>query len=487
MARRPPSLSSLLDLLAREWLVVTALAVYAVVVLVALPQELVQDAWLTLVGGREVAHHGLPSTDRLAVWTSGTEWIDQQWLAQLGFYGLYLLGGIRLALLGHAALLVTALACAVVAARRRGATPKSVFLVAALCMLMAPWALQLRAQSVAELLFVWLLWALVEDSRSPSRRVLVAIPLLALWANVHGTVVMGVALCVLRGATILAARGEPHRRLRAAALLAFAPATLVASPYGLDLVGYYRRLLLNPMLHWFIDEWGPSSPSQKTAIFFVVGAATIWVVARHGSRLTPFERLALLFALASALVAIRSIVWFALTALVVLPYALDGALRPSARARAAPALVALGAAVAAVVFVATRPPGWYTREWPRPAARAVAQAAERDPQLLVMSDDRYADWLLWEEPRLAGRVAYDVRFELLSDEQFRRLFAYRNRIGDDWRSAGRGYGLVALDGREQKDVLAALLRERDARVVYRDPSIHVVLRPVPARALASVR
>jgi hypothetical protein len=109
MARRLPSPSALRDLLARETLVVAILAVYVVVVLVALPQELVQDGWLTLVGGREVAHHGLPATDHLTVWTSGTEWVDQQWLAQLGFYGLYALGGIRLALLAHAALLAAAL------------------------------------------------------------------------------------------------------------------------------------------------------------------------------------------------------------------------------------------------------------------------------------------------------------------------------------------------------------------------------------------
>lgn len=487
MARRLPSLSALRDLLAREALVVALLAVYIVVVLVALPQELVQDGWLTLVGGREVAHHGLPATDHLTVWTSGTEWVDQQWLAQLGFYGLYALGGIRLALLAHAALLAAALASALVAARRAGATPKSVFLVAALCMFMAPWALQLRAQSIAELLFVWLLAALVADSRAPSRRVLVALPLLALWANVHGTVVMGAGLCVLRGATILRARREPHRRLRSGLLLA-SPVLLAASPYGLELVGYYRRLLLNPMLHWFIDEWGPSAPSQKTAIFFVVGAATIWLVARHGSRLTAFERLALLFALGSALLAIRSIVWFALTALVVLPSALDGALaapsRPR-RPRPGPAVAAVAVAVLAAIFAATRPAEWYTREWPAGAARAIAGATARDRSLLVMSDDRYADWILWREPRLAGRVAYDVRFELFSDAQFRSLFAYRNRIGDGWRSAGRGYGLVALDPREQREIVTALLHEPGARLLYRDPRIDVVLRPVPARSLAS--
>ena len=52
-----------LELLEREAGVVALLALYVVVVLAALPQTLVQDSWLTLVSGREIVRHGLPSTD----------------------------------------------------------------------------------------------------------------------------------------------------------------------------------------------------------------------------------------------------------------------------------------------------------------------------------------------------------------------------------------------------------------------------------------
>jgi hypothetical protein len=40
-----------------------------------------------------------------------------------------------------------------------------------------------------------------------------------------------------------------------------------------------------------------------------------------------------------------------------------------------------------------------------------------------LSDDLHADWLLWERPELAGRVAYDVRFELLTRAQLARVVA----------------------------------------------------------------
>ncbi len=51
------------------------------------PQIFVGDSWMTLVGGREIVEHGLPHHDAIGVITAGRTWTDQQWLAQLAFYG----------------------------------------------------------------------------------------------------------------------------------------------------------------------------------------------------------------------------------------------------------------------------------------------------------------------------------------------------------------------------------------------------------------
>ena len=470
----------------REALTVGLFAVYCLVVLAALPQELVQDSWLTLVSGREVVDHGLPSADRLTVWTLGSDWIDQQWGAQVVFYGVFLAGGIKLVMLVHAVVLAASFALGLAAARQRGASPKAVALVGAVTMFMAPWALQMRAQTLSSELFVLVLWLLVADSRGPSRRVYLVLPLLVVWANVHGTVVLAVLLVVVRG-LVAAFEGAFGRRpgpwkARSALLVVLAPATLVVSPYGLDLVGYYRQLLLNPMLHWFIDEWGASEPSQKTALFYLLAFATVWLVARHGSRLTLFERAALVVTLLSAVTAIRSIVWFALTALVILPTLVDAALsapRPSKRTalRAAGSGAALGAVAVLALVTAARPESWYVHEWPNRASPAIV-AATRDPSTLVLSDDRYADWLLWEHPQLVGRVAYDVRFELFSDDEFRKLFAYRNQVGDNWRRAGNGYAVVALDSDQTAHIVDTLVDEDGLSVAYRDKRIAVLRRDV---------
>jgi hypothetical protein len=480
----------------REAAVVGLFAVYCAVVLAALPQELVQDSWLTLVSGREVVEHGLPGQDRLTVWTLGSTWVDQQWGAQVVFYGLFLAGGVKLVMLAHAAVLAATFALGLAAARQRGASAKAVALVGAVTMFLAPWALQMRAQTLSSILFVLVLWLLVADSRAPSRRVYLVLPLLVVWANVHGTVVLAVLLVVLRGLTFAleGARGRTPGpwKARSAVLVGLAPLCLLASPYGLELVGYYRQLLLNPMLHWFIDEWGASEPSQKTGLFYLLAFATVWLVAKHGSRLTLFERACLLVTVLSAVTAIRSIVWFALTALVILPMALDAALsapRPSRfrTLRVAGAGAALLAVLAAAATAAARPESWYVREWPNRAAPAIA-AATRDPSTLVLSDDRYADWILWEHPHLVGRVAYDVRFELFSDEEFRKLFAYRNQVGDDWRRAGNGYAVVAIDADQTRHIVRTLVAEDGVSVAYRDAKIAVLRRGSEADAkIASVR
>ena len=256
------------------------------------------------------------------------------------------------------------------------------------------------------------------------------------------------------------------------------PVCLLASPYGLDLPGYYRALLLNPRMHWFIDEWRPGAPSQKTALFYLLCAVAIWLVARHGRVLNAFERFALAATLLNGLLAIRSIPWFGVTCLIVLPAVVDEALavRPVRRPRLALAVGSLAVALAATGAAAARPASWYTKLWPDAPAERVAALAQRDPSALVLSDDRYADWLLWAEPQLRGRVAYDVRFELFAGKQFDELFRYRNQVGDDWRRAQAGYDILALARPDEELVIRAVRGRGGYRLVYESGLIAVLQR-----------
>lgn len=467
----------------REAYLVALGAMYAVILVWLLPFEVVQDTWLTLVGGREIAAAGLPTHDSLTVMTSGERWIEQQWAAKLVFYGLVELGGLHLALLVHVAVLVAAFVGAMAAARALGASRTAVFWVAAASMFVSPWAWQMRSQTFAFPLFVALLWLLASDSRSPSRRVLLVVPLLALWSNVHGSVVLAAALVGLRGVTIVArakGRGEPAAKLRAGFLLAAPAVAIVASPYGLALLGYYRSLILNPAIGRYVDEWGPSTFPRDWAFFALAGAA-VWLLGRSRAA-TGFEKLALLATIASALTAGRNAVWFSLCTVVVLPSVVEEVWRvrrfeAPTRVRAvvwlARANVAAAAALVAGTVAFERDA---TAAYPARAAATVADVAASDETVRVLAADRYADWLLWSEPQLAGRVAYDVRFEMFTPAQFRRLAAFEARLGRDWKRFADGYRVVVLDRRANPALERAFRRERGARVLYRDGSLAVVLR-----------
>src|SRR5215210_1360302 len=462
----------------REAFPLTIAALYGVVLLLLMPGELVQDSWATLVAGREVAEQGLPHRETLTVMAQGVRWVDQQWLAQVAFYELFRVGGYRLMLLAHVALLVTAFGLALVAARRRGASAVSVFLVGCACFFVAPWGWQLRAQSFAPLLFVLVLSLLISDGRAPSKKVFAVLPLLALWANLHGSVVLVALLVMLYGLGRLVDRRR--ETVKGAVLLLLAPLMVLCSPYALDLVGYYRRLLIDPPFGQLVVEWQPPTPGPITAVFYVLAFATVWAIGRWGGRLSRFERICLLVTLVAALQATRSIIWFGLTALILVPTLLDetrvSRAKPAHPAvRTSLAVVALGGVAAALLVTAAKPAAWYEQEWPAASAQAVAAATE-DRSARVFASDRRADWLLWRIPQLRGRIAFDVRFELNTGAEIKRLQRFFGRTGNDWQAAARGYDVIALDRDSHEKVRRSLLAKTAIREVYLDRHLAVLAR-----------
>jgi hypothetical protein len=73
-------------------------------------------------------------------------------------------------------------------------------------------------------------------------------------------------------------------------------------------------------------------------------------------------------------------------------------------------------------------------------------------------------------------VAYDVRFELLTPEQFQEVARFDNEIGADWKRAADGYAVVVVDERAEPSHTADFLAEPGARPGYRDEDVAVILR-----------
>lgn len=444
------------------------------------PGLFVADSWMTLVSGREIVAHGLPHHDALTIWSHGGRWTDQQWLAQLAWYGIDRVAGIAGVALVGALVVALTYASAMTAARLLGASARSTFIVAFVAMFVAPWSWQVRAQSFALPLFVWTLWLAADHVRRPSRRILVALPLLVLWANVHGTVVLGAGIVSL--SILIAAIRVRTRRATAAGGVLFLAAWVAAllTPYGTAIVSYYRLMLIDPPFAQLISEWDRTKPAWITLAFFVVVGLTVILAVWQRRRLRLFDTVVLLITLAGALQAIRGITWFTLAVLVLVPRLLDGAIRKPdivqmPRANLALSLVATAAAAAVVAVVAAKPTTWFERDWPAGAISAVQRAG---PRAKILASDKHADWLLWKLPSLRGRLAYDVRFELYTRHQIVELARFDYQQGPTWRRILTGYGVVVVDEQSDRPPTRALLDEPGTRLLYGDDLISVLRRRV---------
>jgi hypothetical protein len=447
----PPLARSVRALFERDALSIAVVATWTALLALSMPKLIVQDTWLAFVDGRLIAAGGLPHVDTLTFWSLGRPWTDQQWGAHLALYELARHGGVRAAVLFGIACVVGALVAAAIATRRLGASPRSAAIGLLLPLVGAPWLTQVRTQSFALVPFVLVYALLALDARNPGRRVLLVLPLLVVWANLHGSVALAAGLVALYGLTLL--RHTSARR-RAVLLVVGAPLCVLASPYGLDLVDYYRLMLLHPPLADFVREWRPPAVEAVTAVFFLSAFATTALWSRHHRVLTSFERWALALLLLGALTAVRNAVWFELAAAISFPRLLDAAwsstVAPTLGVRRINLVLGSAATVAAVLVIGThvaRPAAWLERDRPPAAAAAVAAAA--GPHGIVLADDEHADWLLWQQPSLEGRVAYDVRFELFDRRQLVQISRLQQASRPVWARCGAGATVVTFAGNEE--------------------------------------
>ena len=463
-----------------EYILIVLLAGFGLIFLLIFPSALVvNDSWLNLMAGREVVENGLPSRDELTVYGFGATWTDQQWLAQVFMYGVYSLGGFALLSIATCLFVVSAFSIAAAAARHLGAGARGIWVMFLPVLVAAPWAWSIRAQMLALPLYTALLWLLATEARTPTRRIWLALPLLVVWANLHGSVALGALLVMLLGAYELI-RNRGAAWPRSVALLLLAPLAILATPYGpAATVRYYHLLLVDPPFAGRVTEWRWAAPEGKTIAFYVLAAITIAVVWRGRKRLEPFDIAVLLLTFAGGVNAIRGVVWFALACMVFVPIAIGHKLEsknPGEPRRGLNVGVAIGLTVALLAVAGSlfaRNESWFEEYWPREAVEAVS--AELGPDDQLFASDRFSDWMLFKIPELRGRVAYDVRFELYGDDFYRALQDYGFEDGPNWKSFADGYRIVIVDER-RKSHTADFLAEPGARAIYRNEDLTVIAR-----------
>ncbi len=253
-------------------LAVLATCVAAVVALAALPASVGADArWLAALGHLVASHHAIPAGVPFAA-DAAAHWPNVPVLAELIFYWLErALGDQGLVL---AQLLAVAVATALLMrdSLSGGANPGGTARAAGLAAIGSITGLAIaRGQlfSIALLPLVCLI--LRRESRNPSRRIWAVVPLLAVWANLHGAVLIGLALVLCY---LLLERVRTQRLVAAAVALA-SVAAVCLTPSLLHTLDYYRGVLANAAAARGQGMWAPLSPTAPQDVLLILAAVVL--------------------------------------------------------------------------------------------------------------------------------------------------------------------------------------------------------------------
>jgi hypothetical protein len=379
-----------------------ALAGLALVVLATLAclSPVHNDTWWHLAYGRNMAEAGgFAQTDPFSFTAAGQPFPNHQWLSERVFYAVYSIGGLPL-LTGFCAALLTA-AWALAWRLTRGPLTDRL-LVTGVCVAASTLVWSIRPQVFTVVLLPLVLTLLLRG------RLRWIPPIVLLWANLHGGVLLG--LLAIGVWTALAAR---HERARVAPLLACMSASVAATlvtPLGLRFWPEIARSLLRSQANR-LQEWAP--PAWPPQHLFFWGSAMLLIVlaVRHWRRLTdPGDRglvaTALLF-LVSATRSLRNVAPFmmlAAPALTRLLYRSTPVLPPTRSVRNGLLVVAASLSGLAVVASAWYAP-WARLGW-RPLPPEVVSAIQACEGPLL---NTYADGgpIIWFVP--GRRVLVDSR------------------------------------------------------------------------------
>jgi hypothetical protein len=191
----------------------------------------------------------------------------------------------------------------------------------------------------------------------------------------------------------------------------------------------------------------PTALGPKTAAFYLLAFGAVFVIARAPKALTLFEKSALVVLLVVAVIESQGMTWFALFGLIVLPNSVRTLSLPhfSGGSHRVVTFASGATIVIALIVASSRPASWYARDYPPLAANVVRDAAGSDGK--VFARGAFGDWLLLVEPSLRGRIAYDVRYELLPRNRFTDVAAVAIGRWDSQRIL-RPFRIVVLNPSE---------------------------------------
>lgn len=129
-----------------------------------------------------------------------------------------------------------------------------------------------RVQMFSVILFPLMLALLRAQQRRPSRAIVLALPLLALWSNLHGAALCGL---LLLWAYLALSRVRTDRAAALAVGIA-APVVMCLTPAGIHTIDYYQGLVTNVAAQRGVGLWAPLGASPLDAVLVAAALALAW-------------------------------------------------------------------------------------------------------------------------------------------------------------------------------------------------------------------
>ncbi len=253
------------------------------------------DTYWHIATAEWIFANGFPTTDSFSSTYAGEPWIAKEWLSQVLYALAFRLGGWT----GVVALAAAAFAATIaLLARALERTLASIEVITCLCaafMLAAPHVVARPHLLVLPVVLCWtagLVRALDGDGKPP----FLILPLMTLWANLHGSFLLGLLLAGAAALESLVAAAPGTRRKVFAAWSLFGIAAVAAAcvtPYGLGTAAAALDVLRLGDLLPAVDEFRPPDFSKPSPLEFILLAA-IGVAVWRGVRLPPVRILVIL-------------------------------------------------------------------------------------------------------------------------------------------------------------------------------------------------
>jgi hypothetical protein len=466
------------------------------------------DFWWHLAVGQEIAAtKAIPKVDTYSYTMAGRPYASYSmfWLADIGLFAVYKLGGVALNVFIQSLMLTLTYAIILWLCWRASHSWRIGAFGGLFAAALGFEDWNLRPQIVSFLLGAVFLLAIYEYRRRPRKAWLAVFPAgMVVWVNSHGAFPVGLGLLVLwflddtfrimkaRAQGADSGRGHSGIQPALAALVMAALATLV-NPRGIGILHYLTTLTGNPAVQRLVPEWAPPSFATLGGSIFLVGLLLSAVVLALSPRRPGFFQIVSLVAFAGlALKTSRGIVWYGM---VMAPVLSEHAAALSRRtgwgnlvtgsSRGIPLLNMVF--VGLFLFMAFVSLPWFKADLPLPEKKAGLISAEtpiratqflldENPPTELFNAMSFGSYLIWAAAP-EYRVFVDGRIELYPVEIWRDYLRISNaQCGWQRRLEHYGVKTLMLSPREQPALVDSVRASSDWEMLYEDPHAVIFVR-----------